>query len=94
MRMKVYITAHALTHGIQAREAEVSPDSSGICLTNKEGKPTVWYYERGKEWHTDLASAQQEAERMRLSMIARLKEQIARLETLTWEPRLSGQKNG
>lgn len=78
-KMKVWITKYALTKGIFEMEVESqSEDGKGVY-----GK--VWsdgYHGEGKEWHRTKESAIRRAEEMRQKKIARLKNQIEKLEQM------------
>lgn len=80
--MKVFITKHALTTGIEEREVEFSSDDSTmVCHAVRWG---VIFYHRG-EWHESIESAQRKARQMQERKIAALEKQLAKLRALTFD---------
>ena len=80
--MKVYITKWALTEGIMEKEAEVNPDFPTFASVNGY---VVAFHGEGREWHRTRESAVEQAEKMRKRKILSLKNQLDRLEKLTFE---------
>ena len=81
--MKVYITKHALTKGIEEKEVETNNHSEKMVTTidryrNHYHKPY---------WHEDKEEAIAHAEKIRLSKIETLKKQIIKLEKLNFNKR-------
>ena len=88
--MKVWITKHALTQGIeeidsnQVKEFEMT--DAGYLYFRRNGKYsyTTEIYSQ-KEWHRTKESAIQKAEEMRQKKIDSLKKQIEKLEKMRFE---------
>ena len=85
--MRVYVTQHALTQGIQEIMAdqclETQPD--GSMIRDMEAPVPTSYHVQGRDWHLTRALAIARAEQMRLAKIASLRRQIAKLEALSAE---------
>ncbi|HBE9079116.1 TPA: hypothetical protein KNG91_002039 [Serratia fonticola] len=77
----VYITKYALTAGVLKREGEIS-ESGSVQYRDPVHRGLLW------AWHTDYrlteAEALVKAEDMRKKKIASLKNQIAKLEAMTF----------
>jgi hypothetical protein len=78
--MKVWITKYALTQGILEKEVQIANTCSD--LVNVVGESLETYYGKDREWHLSKDGAINKAEKMRVSKINSLKEQIAKLERL------------
>lgn len=81
--MKVYISKYALTEGIQEMEASSCEAVPGMIETKINGY-TSYFHKEGRDWHLTRESASTKAEKMRKVKLASLKEQIAKLEKLTF----------
>jgi len=80
--MKVWITKYALSDGILEKDAaERRDDGTMITVPWKNGWNEVAYFHKN-EWHDDKGTAIARAEGMRVSKIASLKKQIAKLEAM------------
>lgn len=81
--MKVYITKHALTQGIEEKEAKTCEDINHpdmISILNV--RYNEFYHKEGKEWHKTKEAAIQKAEEMRIKKIKSLEKQIEKLKEL------------
>lgn len=76
--MKAFITKYALTSGIKEIEGRISRVSPKMFVSGYGS-----YH--ANEWHIYRASAIARAEEMRVSKIASLKKQIAKLEKLKFQ---------
>jgi hypothetical protein len=81
--MKVFITKHALTAGIEEAEVEVSPRSPDVVSCG-EGYDKRYYHK--PDWHKDRDSAISHAEQIRASRVADLLGEVARLKALRFWP--------
>ena len=81
--MKIFITKHALTRGIMVIDAENLGDGAVKPITTP-GAYAIYYHGEGREWHQTWPLAAARAEAMRRDKIENLREQIAKLEALTF----------
>lgn len=81
--MKVWITKWALSEGIVEREAQATHVNGMIGIIGDSGYMTYLHNE-GTHWHRSHADAVIRADAMRLKKIASLKQQIKRLENLSF----------
>lgn len=77
--MKAFTTKYALTGGIEEVDGEVF--NGGRSFRVERGHTSFYH---GKEWHYDFMSAKARAESMRAEKIKRLREQITKLEQLSF----------
>jgi len=83
--MKVWITKHALTEGIQeASDAEIAECASTMISVPSLGTFADFHGE-GREWHRNKASAIAKAEQMRVAKIAALEKAIKKLKAMRFE---------
>jgi hypothetical protein len=81
--MKIYVTKHALTRGIEEYgDAEI--DETRAHVDGRELGMHFALYFHGNEWHKTKAEAIARANLMRDQKIASLRKQIAKLESLTF----------
>lgn len=79
--MKAIVTKQALTSGILVSEGELIPADN--CYSHETLKLpgfVNYYHERGRQFHTDKATARLEVERMAVTMEKSLKKKLAKLE--------------
>jgi hypothetical protein len=79
--MKVFITKHALTHGIE----EVDGDIDGTMITYTSPAGYSGYYHRN-DWHLSREDAVEKANKMRIAKIASHRRSIKKLEGLKFDP--------
>jgi hypothetical protein len=83
-KIKVWITKYALTTGIMEKDVIVEEDLPAIACDRST--PFVSYYHgEGKEWHRTKESAINKAEEMRIRKIRSLRNQIIKLEKMSFE---------
>lgn len=82
--MKVWITQHALTKGIEELEAEIYSTVPDVLLM-KTGGWSWNCYGKGKNWHTDLDSAKKRANAMKDAKIKSLEKQLERVMDLNFD---------
>lgn len=76
--MKLWITKYALTHGIQVVNCKVE----GYVA---KGPGLQYFLGEGREWHRTSSGAADQAEKMRINMIASLRKSIAKLEAMSFD---------
>lgn len=83
---EAWITKYALTKGIFKVQAELSNTSSTtmIIVRDEENNYMHFYHHEGKDWHRSRQAAEEKANKMRLEKIQSLKQQIEKLETMTF----------
>lgn len=81
--MKVFITKHALTAGIEEVEAEICSNVNAgmICVGKRGWTCSKYFHGEGRQWHRTRESAIKKAVEIRDSRIRSLKKQIQELET-------------
>jgi len=83
----VYLTKYALTSGIEIHMAKVDVDGDS-CNIEKNGK---WAFSQnfyGKEWHLTEAEARKEFIAMKNRKTKSLKNQLAKIQEMTFEKQL------
>ena len=80
--MKVWITKYALTKGIFIEDAEICHDISCDMIRTSSGGI---YHGNGREWHITKESAIKQAEEMRRKKIKNLRNQIEKLEKISFQ---------
>ena len=83
-KIKVWITKYALTTGIMEKDVIVEEDLPAMVCDRST--PFVSYYHgEGVEWHRTKESAINKAEEMRIKKIKSLRNQIIKLEKMSFE---------
>lgn len=82
-----WVTKFALTKGVIKVHAELCSDISETMIefSFQDGKYSIAEFAHGKDWHRTPEAALNRAKEMRLNKIKSLKEQIAKLEKMTFE---------
>jgi len=80
--MTVYVTQYALTKGIFTRKVETTNFPDLVVDTNEARVSYSKPY-----WHESEAEALEHAETMRQKKICSLKNQLAKMEALSFEPK-------
>lgn len=83
--MKVWITKHALSKGIEEREAQESISQDPNIITAKVDGYIQYFHGRGNDWHLSEKDAKFKAEEMRKKKIESLQKQISKLEKMRFE---------
>lgn len=83
--MIVYISKYALSKGIFEMEAEVCESTSPDMIVGVGQNKYTFYHGKGKNWHLTTADAIAAAKKKRDNKINSLKEQISKLEQLTFD---------
>lgn len=82
--MKVYITKHALTHGIKEVNDACEKTEMSLILVPSMGV-FAYFHGEGREWHRTREAAVKRAEQMRAAKLASLRRQIDRLERMEFK---------
>ena len=80
--MKIYITKYALTKGIIEADGQI--EDNCVSVRDLNNSLTTQYFHEG-EWYDNKNDAIKKAEEMRLNKIDRLKNQIKKLEKMTFK---------
>jgi hypothetical protein len=80
--MKVFITKHALTAGIEECEVEVTGDGMAVDYS---GSYPQYFHKEGRDWHRTRESAVKRAEAMRKAKVASLQKSLAVMKAMRFD---------
>lgn len=85
--MKVYVTTHALTRGIEEWSGvkEPEPDTPGMIANGKDGFDRRYAHGEGKQWHRTREGAVRRAYDIQQAKIKALERQIAKINAMRFE---------